>query len=68
MNRWPTDFLFAEAGYVAGAASVFDLFAVFPSYNRSRSDEEADLKALLNDWYNVGSDIAAVMPSDGQEE
>lgn len=57
MGRWPTDFLFAEPSLVSGAASVLDLSGTFSSYNNSDTGEEADSKALLNDWYNVGQDI-----------
>ncbi len=40
-----------------GAARVFDLGCGLPNYNQSESGEEADYKAILNDWLMVGRDI-----------
>ncbi len=61
MSRWPTDFLFAQPCFTSGVGSVLDLWGTFDSYNISKSVDDADRKALLNDWYNVGDDIASAM-------
>ncbi len=68
MNGWPTDFLFAEPGFASGAASVLDLAGLFNQYNQSRDGTEADEKALLNDWYNVGQDLIEAISSHVKEE
>jgi len=63
MGKWETDFLFAKPSLASGVASALDLMGVFPSYNISKTPEEADAKALLNDWYNVGNDLAEAIPA-----
>jgi hypothetical protein len=68
MSDWPTGFLFADQGFISGAASVLDLAGVFSEYNGSREEAEADVKALLNDWYNVGQDLAKAMPPHAEEK
>ena len=61
MSRWTTDFLFAQPCFASGMASVLDLWGTLDSYNISGTGDEADSKALLNDWYNVGDDLASAM-------
>ena len=57
MNRLQTGFLYAHPSFLSGLARVLDLFGVFDSYNRSRSPQEADAKAMYADWRIVGQDI-----------
>jgi hypothetical protein len=61
MSRWSTDFLIAQPNLVSGVASVLDLWGTLDEYNMSKTGMEADSKALLNDWCNVGDDIASAM-------
>jgi|WetSurMetagenome_2_1015567.scaffolds.fasta_scaffold1459068_2 hypothetical protein len=68
MSDWPTDFLFEEPSFASGAASVLDLMGVYPAYNRSKGNSEADEKALLNDWHNVGKDIAQAIPAHDKKK
>ncbi len=37
--------------------SILNLAGNYFEYNYSKSDNEADLKALTSDWNNVGEDI-----------
>ncbi len=68
MSQWPTDFVVAQPGLASGVGSVLDLSGILDAYNISRTPGEADLKALLNDWYNVGSDLAFAMQNANQKE
>jgi hypothetical protein len=60
---WPwrtmSDFLFASPSFVTGCARAIDLGGVMNrwSYNMSRTPEEADLRAIHNDWKAVGRDL-----------
>ncbi len=68
MSRWPTDFLFEQPCFASGVASVLDLWGTLDSYNISKTGEIADTKALLNDWYNVGDDLASAMRDANAQE
>jgi hypothetical protein len=52
-----TDALFARPSFVSGAARALDLGGTFDDYNRSRSPEDADVRALHSDWMAVGADM-----------
>ncbi|MCX8513821.1 MAG: hypothetical protein ORN26_02240 [Candidatus Pacebacteria bacterium] len=41
--------LYARPSFLEGAASLFDIAGALNVYNRSETDEEADVKALAND-------------------
>ena len=47
-------FLFPDATFAEGAGSVLDLFGELAQYNTSRTEREADLRALRSDWASVG--------------
>ena len=50
--------LFAVPSFVGGMASVIDLGGILhKDYNSSKTECEADSKALQNDWRAVGDDI-----------
>lgn len=68
MGGWPTTFLFADNDLVAGAASVLDMAGLYPAYNRSNDESEADAKAILNDWYNVGKDLIDAIPDHVEKQ
>ena len=57
-TRKRTDFLFPERDFWSGISSVFDVFAQRKKFNLSKSGQEADTKALRNDWEMVGQDIS----------
>ena len=52
-----SDFLVATPGPLFGLARFFDFGATFDAYNGSPSVAEADVKALLSDWYIVAQDL-----------
>ncbi len=68
MSQWSTDFLFAQPSIASGAGSVLDLWGIFDAYNVSASGQEADSKAMLNDWHNVGRDLNSAMQDVPKEK
>ena len=53
------DFLVAKNSFLRGAARALDLGSTInkQSYNQSSTSDEADCRAIANDWNMVGSDI-----------
>ena len=51
------NFLFAQAGFLIGAGSVFNIGGNYFSFGSSASGPEADAKALASDWTMVGVDL-----------
>jgi len=49
--------LFARPSFLGGVGRVVDLGSTMQKYNESKTEEEADVKALRNDWSAVGQDI-----------
>lgn len=60
-SRMKSDFLFAPPSFLSGMGSVLDLFGNLDGYNFSRTEEEADWKAIYSDYRMVGQDIEAAM-------
>ena len=67
MTRLLTTFLFAEPRFSFGFARLLDLAGTFNVYNNSKSEAEADLKALLSDWYVVSADVLDAMEKADSE-
>ena len=61
-------FLFGSFGFWEGMARVLDLGATMVVYNDSPTIEEADLRALSEDWQAVGDDIRNAITIYGKEE
>lgn len=57
INQFNTDFLFSTPSYLEGAASAFNLAGGFYDYNRSETENDADCKAITNDFNIIGSDL-----------
>ena len=55
--KYKTDFLLPKNNFLVGMGTVLNLAGSYFEYNYSKSDSEADLKALSSDWDNVGEDI-----------
>lgn len=55
--RYKTDYLLPKNNFLVGMGSILNLAGSYFEYNYSKSDKEADLKALTSDWENVGEDI-----------
>jgi hypothetical protein len=53
-----TTFLFARPNFLEGMARTIDLFGLLSrQYNRSRTPEQADARAIKSDWLAVGEDF-----------
>ena len=57
-RRTSSDFLFARPSLVSGVARLVDFGCAFDSYNISSTGKEADVRALISDWFSVGDDIS----------
>ena len=56
-----TDFLFPTPTKLQGLGSVLNIWGRYHIFNISRTGEEADARAIQNDWGIVGQDIQAVL-------
>ena len=54
-------FLFARPSFASGVSRIMDLGATMQIYNNSKTENEADLKALKKDWEAVGEDILSAV-------
>ncbi|SHG33270.1 hypothetical protein [Flavobacterium johnsoniae] len=52
-----TDYLFSKCSIWRGIGSVFNLPGNYYEFDTSKTEQEADNKALTSDWENVGADI-----------
>lgn len=57
IKRYKTNMLFPRPSILIGVGSVFNISGNYFSFNYSKSNEAADLKALENDFGVVGNDI-----------
>jgi hypothetical protein len=51
------DFLFAVPNFLRDMGRSIDLGDTMTCYNKSESPAEADMRALINDWSVVGTEI-----------
>lgn len=56
-TKYKTDYLFPDATFFGGMASVIDLAGALFIHDQSETAEEADSKAIFNDWAMIGQDI-----------
>ncbi len=59
--KYETDFLLQKNNFLIGFGSVLNLAGSYFDYNYSKSALEADKKALMSDWINIGSDISKAL-------
>ena len=54
-----TTFLIAKNDFISGVSRTLDIASTRNKrvYNTSQSGDEADKKAIFNDWYMIGNDI-----------
>lgn len=57
-NLQKTDFLLPKNNFWIGIGSVLNLFGGNFEYNYSKTENDADYKALTSDWLNVGKDLS----------
>lgn len=58
MSQSLTDFLTSTTTYLTGAASAFNLAGNFYDFNISDTVEEADSRAIRNDFRMIEGDVA----------
>ncbi|MCA6072809.1 MAG: hypothetical protein LE178_04665 [Endomicrobium sp.] len=61
MKKYRTDYLFDDNSFIMGVASAFNLMGTFFDYNYCQTDQEADAKALENDWGVIGQGLLKVV-------
>lgn len=55
--KYKTDYLFSKCNFMRGIGSVLNLPGNYYEFNTSKTEQEADNRALTSDWQNVGDDI-----------
>jgi hypothetical protein len=55
--KYKTDHLLPKNNFWVGLGSILNIAGSYFDYNYSKSGYEADLKALMSDWENIGEDI-----------
>ncbi len=56
--------LVTRPNFFKGAGSVFNLSGIYYMFNYTKSEEEADYRALRSDWVAVGRDLMKVMDEE----
>ena len=57
MGHFQTNFLTSTPSFLSGASTVFNLAGRHFAYNQSKTPEEADSRAIRNDWRMIGKDL-----------
>ena len=60
--------LFARPSFVEGAGRLLDMGATMQAYNASKTEDQADIDALRNDWCAVGKDFNSAIAHYEQTE
>ncbi len=55
--KYKSDFLFSNSSFWSGFGSSFNLAGNFYNFNTSKSEKEADNKAIRSDWSVVGENL-----------
>lgn len=61
-----TGYLYATPSFLGGMAKTLDLGGTLVIYNESKTPDEADTKAMWNDWKAVGKDLTYSIREYGQ--
>jgi hypothetical protein len=56
-----SDFLFARPSFVEGVARMVDFGGSLNTYNTAPTGEEADARAMYEDWEALGADLKAAL-------
>jgi len=51
--NYSTDFLLPNNNFLVGLGSVLNITGTYFNYNYSKSDKDADYKAISSDWKNI---------------
>lgn len=66
--EYRSDFLFEKVSFWDGFFSVFSLFSNRVKINASKTEEEADAKAMQQDWWMVWKDIYKAMQDFNEDK
>jgi len=55
--KYRTDHLLQKNNFWVGMGSILNLAGSYFDYNYSKTEKEADFRAIMSDWENVGDDI-----------
>jgi hypothetical protein len=55
--KFHTNRLYCRSSYLSGWAHVFNIYGNYCKFNYSKSQEQADIRALQSDWEAVGMDM-----------
>ena len=55
--NYRTDFLLPKNNFFTGLGTVLNVAGSYFKYNYSKSEKEADYKAMYSDWKNIGEDF-----------
>lgn len=64
MNKrrsYKTDFLLPKNNFLVGLGSVLNIAGNYFDYSYSKSEKQADFKAIQSDWKNIGDDLQVPM-------
>ena len=56
-----TGFLYSDPSILKGAGTVLNVWGNYYTFNYSATPEEADERAIANDWKVVGHDLQSAM-------
>jgi len=55
--KYRTSHLLPKNNFWVGMGSVLNLAGSYFDYNYSKTEKEADFRAIMSDWENIGDDI-----------
>lgn len=58
-----TDYLFVRGSFLSGVGSLLGIFSPYYTFNYSKSEQEADHRAIESDFGVVGYDIRSALNS-----
>lgn len=61
LDELESDYLFARPSFIEGIGRIVDLSGSLNTYNRAPTPEEADARALYEDWKAVGHDLSVAL-------
>ena len=67
IKRYRTNILFPRPSFLNGVGSIFNIAGNYFEFDYSNSAEEANRKAIENDWGVIGNDIRKVSEKSNNE-
>lgn len=67
-NKTKSTYLLPSNSFLVGFGSILNIFGIYFSYNYSKTEKEADYKAIACDWKMVGNDIRNALKAADYEQ